>query len=84
MVSYNGDQKARVVGSARTQGNPGSKAMRPSRQALDSTAYGETRGGAMPSDDPIEGSCYYVRRQPGRLDWGLLHRSLDQQPDEDA
>ena len=62
----------------------GLKAMRPSRQALDSTAYGETRGGAMPSDDPREGSCYYVRRQPGRLDWGLLHRTLDQQPDEDA
>ena len=58
--------------------------MHPSRQALDSTAYGETRGGAMPSDDPIEGSCYYVRRQPGRLDWGLLLRTLDQQPDEDA
>ena len=73
MVSYKGDQKARVVGSARTQGNPGSKAMRLSRQALDSTAYGETRGGAMPSDNPREGSCYYVRWQPGRLDWGLLH-----------
>ena len=43
------------MGSARTQGNPGSKAMRLSRQALDSTAYGETRGGAMPSDDPREG-----------------------------
>ena len=41
--------------SARTQEDPGSKTMRPSRQALDSTAYGETRGGAMPSDDPREG-----------------------------
>ena len=70
--------------STRTQEDPGSKTMRPSRQALDSTAYGETRGGAIPSDDPREGSCYYVRRQPGRLDWGLLHRTLDQQPDEDA
>ena len=70
--------------SARTQEDPGSKTMRLLRQALDSMAYGETRGGAMPSDDPREGSCYYVRRQPGRLDWGLLHRALDQQPDEDV
>ena len=59
--------------SARTQGDPGSKAMCPSRQALDSMAYGEMQGGAMPSNDPREGSCYYVRWQPGRLDWGLLH-----------
>ena len=52
MVTYEGDQRARVVGSARTQENPGIKMMHPSRQALDNTAYGETRGGAMPSDGP--------------------------------
>ena len=52
MVAYKGDQRARVVGSARTQEDPGIKTMRPSRQALDNTAYGETRGGARPSDGP--------------------------------
>ena len=52
MVAYEGDQRARVVGSARTQEYPGIKTMRPSRQALDNTAYGETRGGTRPSDGP--------------------------------
>ena len=52
MVAYEGDQRARVVGSTRTQEDPGIKTMRPSRQALDNMAYGEMRGGARPSDGP--------------------------------
>ena len=54
VVAYKSDQRARVVGSARTQEDPESKPMHPSRQALDSTAYGEVQGGAMLSNGPRE------------------------------
>ena len=56
--------------SARTQGDPGSKVMCPLRQALDSTAYGETRGGAIPSDDPRDVKPQTLVRA-GRGDRGI-------------